>query len=128
MISMILLTPRINQNVINKHNNKYVNIWLKHFVHKVHECYRSISLAKIHDKKLIMTIMGPEYCLWNITLSYLELMIDQFEVYLRKASGTLKLIQNIISSNKWILILDSDLVDLTVINTYPKRIIFLPHK
>ena len=30
-----------------------------------------------------MTIAGPESCLRNITLSYSELLIAQFEVYLR---------------------------------------------
>jgi len=71
-----------------------------------------------------MTIAGPESCLWNITLSYSQLMIARSEVYLRKTSGTLNLIEKIINSRKWILILDSNLIQLTVIYTHSNRTIF----
>ncbi|KAK4729331.1 hypothetical protein R3W88_022319 [Solanum pinnatisectum] len=128
MTNMILLNPRINQNIINENNNKHIKIRIKHSVHKIHERCRSISQTKCHDSKLIMTISGPKSCIRDVTLSYSQLMIARSEIYLRKTSGTLKLIEEIINSQKRILILDSNLVQLTVIYTHPKRTIFLPHK
>ncbi|KAK4731717.1 hypothetical protein R3W88_024705 [Solanum pinnatisectum] len=127
MTSMIILTPRINQYVINKHDNKHINIRLKHSVHKVHKRCRGITQAKRHNKKLIMTITSLECCLRDIIFSYSQLMIARSKVYLTKASGTLKLIEKIINSQKRILILYSDLVQLAVVNTHPKGTIFLSH-
>ncbi|KAK4737524.1 hypothetical protein R3W88_001221 [Solanum pinnatisectum] len=126
--SMILLTPRINWDIINKHDKIYVKIRLKYSVHQVHESCRIISQAKRHNKKLVMTITSPKCFLRDVTFSYSQLKIARSEVYLRKASGTLKLIKYIINPLKRILIIYNDHVPLAVINTHPKRTIFLSHK
>ena len=54
-------------------------------------------------------------------------MIASSEIYLREESDTLKLIENNTNSWKWIIILDSDLVELTLNNPDSERMIFSPH-
>lgn len=93
MTSMIPLIPQINHYFINKYDNKYSKIRLKNSIHDVHDCCRSISQAKRHNKKLIMTITGPQCCFRDATLCYSQLTIARSEVYLRKTSGTMKLIR-----------------------------------
>ena len=53
-------------------------------------------------------------CLRNVTFSNSELIIDGAEVYLREITGTLKLIKQVINFGKRILVLDRDLIELTV--------------
>ncbi|PHT75865.1 hypothetical protein T459_19387 [Capsicum annuum] len=51
-------------------------------------------------------------------------MIVESKVYLREIAVTLKLVKQVIDSWMRILILDCDLIELTVINAHSKRTIF----
>ncbi|KAK4737402.1 hypothetical protein R3W88_001099 [Solanum pinnatisectum] len=117
---MIILIPRVDQDVVDEYINKHIHILLKHYVHEIHECCRSINQTKGHNKELIMTITGPKCCLRDVTFSHSQLMIARFEVYLRETNGTMKLVEKVINSRKGIFILYGDLVQLVVIDTYPK--------
>lgn len=43
---MILLIRPINKNVINKLDNKQIEVWFKHNIHEVHECCESMNKKK----------------------------------------------------------------------------------
>ncbi|PHT72579.1 hypothetical protein T459_23364 [Capsicum annuum] len=47
------------------------------------------------------------------------------ELYLREIAGTMKLVKQIIDSEKCILVLDYYFIELTVINAHAERTIFL---
>lgn len=53
MVSMLILNPGIDQNVINEHNQKYVKLLSKHSVNLVHKLHQSIrnlnNITKNHD-------------------------------------------------------------------------------
>ncbi|KAK4706538.1 hypothetical protein R3W88_033905 [Solanum pinnatisectum] len=82
MICMFFLILRVNEDIINKDNNEQVQILREHFVHQIHESCKSIGLSKRHNYKFIMTILGSEGYLWDVTISDSELMIIISEVYL----------------------------------------------
>jgi hypothetical protein len=65
---------------------------------------------------------------WNITCSYLDLMIDGAKVYLGKHFGSNQLIKKNINTRQRILVLDSDRIKWAVIYAQPQAFIFLLHK
>ena len=56
MLIMLLLTMRIHQNTINKHNHKLMKKRSKDCVHQINKSDRSISQAKRYHQEFIMTI------------------------------------------------------------------------
>ena len=71
-----------------------------------------------------MTITGTKGCLWNISIPNPELMVPSTKINLREETTTLELVKLVIYSGKWILILDSDFVELSIIDTQFKVCIF----
>ena len=55
-------------------------------------------------------------------------MVAKFDIYLRKTNGTLELLEKIIDSQKRIFVLNGNLVQLAIIYTNYKGIIFPSHK
>lgn len=101
---------------------------LEHSVHQIHKGCWGICESKGHDQKLEVTISGFESYFWNAIFSDSELIIAKSEVYLRKVTGTLQLVEQVIYSRKWILILNYDLVQQTIVNTHSKGTIFPTHE
>ncbi|KAK4716441.1 hypothetical protein R3W88_014779 [Solanum pinnatisectum] len=75
-----------------------------------------------------MTISSSENCLQNVIISDSELMIARFEVYLRKVTSTLKLVEQVINPRDRIIVLDCDFVQLPIVNAHSKRTVFLFHE
>ena len=65
---------------------------------------------------------------WNGIFSDSEPMIVGSEVYLREITSTLKLVKQVIDFGKRILVLDCDIIVLTIVYTHPKRTIFLAYE
>ncbi|MCI61617.1 hypothetical protein A2U01_0082874 [Trifolium medium] len=63
---MLLRIFRIDQNIINKDNNKLIQVRLEDTVHIVHKDSGSIGNTEGHHQKLIMTISSSEGGLGDI--------------------------------------------------------------
>jgi len=55
-------------------------------------------------------------------------MIHIYKINFTEASGTLKLVEHVVNYRNDILILNCDVVQLKVVNTYFEEIIFLTHE
>ena len=75
-----------------------------------------------------MTKTGTKGCLLDIFMPNPKLMIIETKINLREENRPLELVEQVIYSGKWILILDSDFVELLIIDTHSKGSIFLFHK
>ena len=75
-----------------------------------------------------MTVTCSKGVLVDVLILYSYLVISQSEIYLRKYSHTLQLIENIINPWQRILVLDSYLIQLLEINAQPQRPILLLHE
>ena len=81
MTHMFFLIPTVNEYIINKDDNKQVQLLSKHPVHKIHESCRVIGYSKLHNNKFIMTIPSFEGFFRNVTISNSKFMITRSEVY-----------------------------------------------
>ena len=75
-----------------------------------------------------MTIPSSESCFQNVIVFDFELMITRSEVYLCEMAGTLKLVKQVINPRDGILILDCDVVQLSIVNAHYGGTIFLPYE
>lgn len=82
MIHMLLLTFRINKEIINEDNYKTIKEWLEHGIHKIHKHIRSISKTKRHHHKFKVPTSRAKTHLGNVRLSNLQLMTTRMEVNL----------------------------------------------
>src|ERR1043165_4167199 len=110
MLSMIFFTLRINQDIINEHNNKLIQILMKNPIHIFHKHTRSISHTKWHYRILIVTIPCPKSSLLNILSFHTNLMILILKINHTENTSTKELIHQIINPKKWIFVLNSHLV------------------
>src|SRR3954470_23200787 len=125
MLSMIIFTLGIDQNIINEHNYKLIQIIMKDPIHILHEYTRCISNTKRHNRILIMTIPCPKSSLLNILRLHTNLMIPRPQINLAKHTSSNQLIHQIINPWKWILVLNRYFVQLPIINTKSHRTFLL---
>ncbi|PHU22299.1 hypothetical protein BC332_07406 [Capsicum chinense] len=97
---MIAFVTGVDENVINLDYDEHVQVPLEHLVHQVHKGYWGICETKGHALKLEMSIVGSESCFKNVIFSESELMKAGSEVYLRKITSTLKLVEQVIDFGK----------------------------
>jgi hypothetical protein len=117
MLRMLLFTLGIDQDVINKDYDKLVQLRHEYGVHQVHEMCRSISESKRHNQILLQLIPGREGSLRNIFRTDLDLMITRMKINLSKDSYIDKLMKENIDAGQWILVLDHDGIQGSVVNT-----------
>ena len=72
MLFMFFLRLGVNENVINKHHDKLIQIFHKHLVHQIHEKGWGISESKRHNGTFKQTIPSCEGGLWYIFLTDFE--------------------------------------------------------
>ncbi|MFS7981277.1 hypothetical protein Hanom_Chr10g00949091 [Helianthus anomalus] len=75
VLFMLLLTFRVDQNVVDKHNYELVEVRLAHSVHEIHVNRRHVSHSKRHDEELVMTITSPERSFGYVFTTDSQLMI-----------------------------------------------------
>ncbi|MFS7910816.1 hypothetical protein Hanom_Chr02g00110631 [Helianthus anomalus] len=75
VLFILLLTFRVDQNVVDKHNYELVEIRLAHSVHEIHENHMRVSHSKGHDEELVMTITSPERSFGDVFITDSQLMI-----------------------------------------------------
>ena len=125
MTCIFFLTPRVNEDIINKDDNEQVQVLFENSIHQIHERCRSINSRNDNNNKFMLTIPSSKGCFWNVTISDFELMITRSEVYLCKMASTLNLVKQVINSGDGILILDCDLVQLSIANVHSEGTIFI---
>jgi hypothetical protein len=72
-----LFTLEIDQDVVNKDNDKPVQLRHEYGVHQVQEMYRSIDEPKRHNQILIQPVPGREGGLTNVFRADLDLVITE---------------------------------------------------
>jgi hypothetical protein len=80
MFSMIFKIFRLDQNIIDKNHDEFIEFWHKDRVHEIHEICRCISKTKGHNQIFIESISGGENYFRNITWPDLYLMIPRAKV------------------------------------------------
>jgi hypothetical protein len=72
---MLLFALGVDQDVVNEHHDKLVQLWHEHRVHQLHKMCRSIGESKRHNQILVQLVPGGENSLRNIFRTDLDLMI-----------------------------------------------------
>jgi hypothetical protein len=80
MFSMIFESFGIDQNIIDKNHDEFIEFRHEDRVHEIHEVCRCIGKTKGHNQIFIESISGGESCFWNIAWSNLYLMIPRAKV------------------------------------------------
>ena len=125
MILMLLLKLRVYQNVIHEDCYKLIQIGLKYPMHEVHECCWGIRQPEGNHRELKVPISRPERCLRDICLPNPHLMVTNAKVYLEVDSRSSQLIKQVINPRQWVLILDRNPVQLSIVNAQSKGPVFL---
>jgi hypothetical protein len=110
MLFMFFLRPGVNKDVINKDDNKIVEVFHEHLIHEVHEIGESIGQSKGHHYVFEQSVMSGKGSLGYILLSYFQLVISGWEVNFLKDSSSIHLVKQVLDFGFGILILDSHLV------------------
>jgi hypothetical protein len=79
----------VNQNVVNEHYEKLVEILHEHFIHEVHKIGGGIGQPKRHHGVFIQSVTGGESGFGDIRLSYFQLMVFSSEINLRENSSSI---------------------------------------
>src|SRR5581483_5970934 len=125
MLFMVLLALRIDQDVVYEDNHKFIQVRSTYSVHQIHKDCWSVRQTERHDQKFVMTITSSERCLGNIIFSDSHLVVSGSKIDLGEIGRSLQLVEQIINTRKRITVLDSNLVQLPVINAHAKRSILL---
>jgi hypothetical protein len=125
VFGMFFLTFGIDENIIDKDHNEFIELRHEHGVHEVHEVGWGIGETKRHYQELVKTITSGESGFRNVTWSNLDLVITRTKVNLREDFGTSQLIEKNIDSGKRVFVLDGDCIERSVIYTHSQATIFL---
>jgi hypothetical protein len=125
MFGVFFLALGIDENIIDKDHDKFVELRHKHGVHEVHEVGWGIREPKRHHQELVKTITSGESGFRNVTRSNLDLVITRTKLNLREDFGSSQLIKKNIDSGERIFVLDGDCIERSVIYTHSQASIFL---
>jgi hypothetical protein len=125
VFGMFFLAFGIDEDIIDKDHDEFVELRHKHGVHDVHEVGWCIRETKGHYQELVKTVTSGESGFRNITSSNLDLMITRTKVDLGENFGSSQLIKKNINSGKRIFVLDGDCIERWVIHTHSQATIFL---
>jgi hypothetical protein len=115
IFGVIVLALRIDENIIDKDHDKFIELRHEHRVHEVHEVGGSISEPERHDQELVKTITSGKSGFRNVAMSNLDLVVARTKVDLREDSGTSQLIKKNIDSRKRVFVFDGDCIEWPVI-------------
>jgi hypothetical protein len=128
VFGVFFLALGIDENIIDKDHDKFVELRHKHGVREVHEVGWGIRETKEHHQELVKTITSGESGFRNVTRSNLDLVITRTKVNLREDFGSSQLIKKNIDSGKRVFVLDGDCIERWVIYTHSQATIFLLDK
>jgi hypothetical protein len=87
MVHMLRKTTAIDQDIVEKNQNKSTKKRLKEVIQKPLECGRGVCQPKGHYEKLVMALMRPKSGLRYILRTNSDLMIAGAQVQIRKNSS-----------------------------------------
>ncbi|KAJ0734712.1 hypothetical protein HanPI659440_Chr11g0423371 [Helianthus annuus] len=125
MTLVFLLTLGIDQDVVDENNNKLIQVWFTHSVHEIHENRRCVCQPERHNQKLVVSVMSPECCLRDVLISDSQLMIARSQINLRVEARSLQRVEQVIDTRKGITILNSHLVEFTIVYAHSKCTVLL---
>jgi hypothetical protein len=128
VFGVFFLALGIDENIIDKDHDIFVELRHKHGVHEVQEVGCGIRETKRHYQELIKTITSGESGFRNVTRSNFDLMITRTKVNLREDFGSSQLIKKNIDSGKRVFVLDGDCIERSVIYTHSQATIILLDK
>jgi hypothetical protein len=128
VFGMFLLALGIDENIIDKDHDKFIELRHEHGVHEVHEVGWGICETKGHYQELVKTITSEESGFRNVTRLNLDLVITRTEVNFREDFGSRQLIKKNIDSGKRVFVLDGDCIERSVIYTHSQATILLLDK
>jgi hypothetical protein len=128
MFGMIFLAIRIDENIIDKDHDKFIELHHEHEVHEVHEIGGGISESERHYQELVKTIRSGKSGFRNIARSNLDLVVARTNVDLREDFGTSQLIKKNIDSRKRVFVFDGDCIEWSIIYAHSQATIFLLNK
>jgi hypothetical protein len=128
MFGVIFLALRIDENIIDKDHDKFIELRHEHGVHEVHEVGGGISESERHDQELVKTITSGKSGFRNVAGSNLDLVVARTKVDLREDFGTSQLIKKNIDSRKRVFVFDGDCIEWSIIYAHSQGTIFLLNK
>jgi hypothetical protein len=128
VFGMFFPASGIDENIIDKDHDKFVELCHEHGVHEVHEVGSGICETKRHYQELVKTITSGESGFRNVARSNFDLVITGMKVNLREDFGSSQLIKKNIDSGKRVFVLDGDCIERSVIYTRSQATIFLLDK
>jgi hypothetical protein len=93
VLLMLFFILGVDQDVINEHHDKLVQLRHEYGVHQVHEMCRGIGESKRHNQILIQRIPGGECSLRDVFRVNLDLVITRTNIDLGEDLSTGKLIE-----------------------------------
>jgi hypothetical protein len=125
MFGVIVLALRIDENIIDKDHDKFIELRHEHGVHEGHEVARSISESERYDQELVKTITSGKSGFRNVARSNLDLVVARTKVDLREDFDTSQLIKQNINSRKQVFVFDGDCIEWSIIYAHSQATIFL---
>jgi hypothetical protein len=96
----------MDENIIDKDHDKFIELRHEHGVHEVHEVGKRISESEGHNQELVKTITSGKSGFRNIARSNLDLVVARTKVDLREDFGTSQMIKKNINSGKRVFVFD----------------------
>ena len=125
---MVLICTTIDQDIVEKHQDKLEEEWGQSRVHGFLKGTRSTSQPKWHHHKLKVPEVCLKRCLELLSWLQQDLMKPCAKIKLGKPPCLSQLIQKIINQRYWIFALECDGVMLAVVNTKSPCLVFLFHQ
>jgi hypothetical protein len=128
MFGVFFLAFGIDENIIDKDHDEFIELRHEHEVHEVHEVGWGIGETKRHNQELVKTITSGESGFRNVTRSNLDLVVTRTKVDLREDFGSSQLIKKNIDSGKRVFVFGGDCIERSVIYAHSQATIFLLDK
>jgi hypothetical protein len=125
MVGVLFLALRIDENIIDKDHDKFIELRHEHEVHEIHEVGGRISESERHDQELVKTITSGKSGFRNVARSNLDLVVARMKIDLREDFGTSQLIKKNVNSGKRVFVFDGDRIEWSVIYAHSQATIFL---
>jgi hypothetical protein len=128
MLLVFFFILRVDQYVIDEHYDELVQIFHKDLVHQIHKVGWDFYQSKIHHRLLVWTIPQNEGRHRKVTCLYFQLILSRSKINFREHMSTMELIKHTIHPRQWVLVLDGNLNQNTIIYAHPLSTILLKDK
>jgi hypothetical protein len=119
MFGVFFLALGIDENIIDKDHNEFIELRHEHGVHEVHEVGWGIGESERHYQELVKTITSGKNGFRNVARSNLDLVVARMKVDFREDFGTSQLIKKNIDSRKRVFVFYGDCIERAVIHAHP---------